>query len=181
MVTVERLHEVSFPLQITGSFLFFRDNCYISHRTYCQETRCYMLGVGVGCRGIINKDLINILYPSKCLECQTFCVSSSLFTDQKIQKVTAPFSSVNSAHLCLKCYESIYAKMFTFSNKKELFLEDSVVRHVKGELYKICVQKSIIPLVCKCQYISTRSYSACACRFNDLNIMVFEQSSWYVL
>lgn len=81
--------------------------------------------------GIINKDLINILYPSKCLGYQTFFVSLPRFNDQKIQKVTAPFSSLNSAHSCLKCYESIYAKIFTFSNKKELFLEDSAVWHVK--------------------------------------------------
>lgn len=125
-MTVKRLHEVSFPLQISGSFLFFRGNCCISHRTYCQETPgaiCWGGGKQNSLSGeglldhtlmITNKDLIDILYSSN--ECQTFCISLSLFTDQKIQKVIAPFSPVNSGRSCLKCYRSIHAKTLALSH-----------------------------------------------------------------
>jgi len=117
---------------------------------------------------IINKDLTDILYSFKCLDCQRFCVSFSLFTDQKIQKVIPPFSPMSSAHSCLKSYRNIYAKNVRFfSCKEELILGGSVVWHVKKVLYKICVQKSIIILVFKCQHISTCSYLTCICRFNN--------------
>lgn len=73
---------------------------------------------------IINKDLTDILYSSKCLEYQTFCASLSLLTDQKVQNEIAPFSSANSAHSCRKCYSSIHAKMSALSHiRRSSFLK----------------------------------------------------------
>lgn len=93
-MTVKRLHELACHSRSQGRFLYLRGNCCITHRTYCQE-RPGVVAVGgkktqksVSDEGlldykimIVNKDLTDILYSSKCLESQMFCINLSLFTD----------------------------------------------------------------------------------------------------